>query len=89
MFLNKKQQKFKEALSGPAGEFLLASLLDLTGFYKQSFNENPYQTAFNEGKRSIALHIVQMLDLKEEDLRNLVRGYRSEMFNQDESTTGF
>ena len=89
MFINRKQAKFKEALSGPAGEFLLAALLDFTGFYKQSFNENPYLTAFNEGKRAVALNIIQMLDLTENDLRNLVRSYRSEMFAEDESTTGF
>lgn len=81
MFLNRKQQKFKEAMQGPAGEFLLASLLDFTGFYKQSFSENPYQTAFNEGKRAVALHIIQMLDIREEELRELVRGYRSELYS--------
>lgn len=83
-FINKKQQRFKEALSGPAGEFLLASLLDLTGFYKQSFSSDPYQTAFNEGKRSIALHIIQMLALTEEDMRQLVRGYREELYSSTE-----
>lgn len=83
-FLNRKQSTYKEALKSPAGEFLLASLLDFSGFYKQSFSSDPYQTAFNEGKRAVALHIIQMLDLKEEDLRNLVRGYRSEMYNDQE-----
>jgi hypothetical protein len=78
-FTNRKQKNYKQALTTPAGEYLLASLLDFSGFYRQSFSSDPYQTAFNEGKRSVALHLIQFLDLKEEDLRNLVRGYRTEM----------
>lgn len=83
-FLHKKTRMTREALSTPAGEFLLANLLDFTGFYKQSFSSDPYQTAFNEGKRSVALQLIQMLDLKEEDLRNLVRGYREDMYKSSE-----
>lgn len=89
MFINRKQQTYKQAFEGPAGEFLLASLLDFSGFYKQSFSSDPYQTAFNEGKRAVALHIIQLLDLKEEDLRNLVRGYRSELYQSNDEPTGF
>lgn len=85
-FLNRKQQKFKRVFAGGDGEYVLASLLDSTGFYKQSFSADPYQTAFNEGKRAIGLQIIQMLDLKEEDLRNLVRGYREELFKSAENT---
>ncbi len=82
-FLNKKQRQYKAAFAGTDGEFLLAALFDFTGFYKQSFSENPYTTAFNEGKRAVALHIIQMLDLKEEDIRELVRSYRTEMFSSE------
>jgi hypothetical protein len=78
-FISRKQAAYKQALSGPDGEYLLASLMDCTGFYKQSFSTDPYQTAFNEGKRAVALHIIQFLDIREEDLRNLVRGYRDEL----------
>lgn len=83
-FINRKQRTYKQALSGPVGEYLLASLLDFTGFYKQSFSADPYQTAFNEGKRAVALHLIQFLDMKEEDLRNLVRAYRGEMVDQND-----
>ena len=82
-FITRKTTTYRQALSDKDGQFLLASLLDFTGFYKQSFSSDPYQTAFNEGRRSVALHIIQMLDLKEEDLRNLVRDYRSEMFQSE------
>lgn len=85
IFLDRKRQKFNEALTGPAGDFLLASLFDFTGFYKQSFSTDPYQTAFNEGKRAVALHIISILDLKEEDIRTLVRGYREELFSSQEN----
>tara|TARA_R100001086_G_scaffold208894_1_gene124646 strand:- start:72 stop:338 length:267 start_codon:yes stop_codon:yes gene_type:complete len=80
-FLDRKQKRIKAAFSGPDGEFLLAALLDFSGFYKQSFSENPYQTAFNEGKRAIALHLIQMLALTEEDMRSLVRDYREGMYS--------
>jgi hypothetical protein len=82
-FITRKTTTYRQALSDGDGQFLLASLLDFTGFYKQSFSSDPYQTAFNEGKRAVALHIIQMMDLKEEDLRNLVRDYRSEMFTSE------
>lgn len=78
-FISRKTRAYQDALRQGDGQFLLASLLDFTGFYKQSFSSDPYQTAFNEGKRAVALHIIQMLDLKEQDLRDLVRGYRTEL----------
>jgi len=82
-FISRKTNSYRAALGDGDGQFLLAALLDFTGFYKQSFSSDPYQTAFNEGKRAVALHIIQMLDLREEDLRNLVRDYRSEMFQSE------
>lgn len=82
IFINRKQQKYKEAFNGPTGEFVLASLFDFTGFYKQSYVQgDPHITSFNEGKRAVALHILQLLALKEEDVRELVRSYREEMFS--------
>lgn len=81
-FIDRKQQKYKEIFNTDVGEFVLASLFDFSGFYKQSFvSGDPYLTSFNEGKRAVALHILQMLALKEEDIRNLVRSYREELFD--------
>lgn len=88
-FLNRKQQRFKETFSTNAGQATLASLLDFTGFYKQSFSTDPYQTAFNEGRRSVALEIIRHLDLREEDLRQLVRSYREELFAANDIDRGF
>lgn len=82
-FMNRKQQQYKQAFSSREGQFLLASLLDFSGFYRQSFSSDSHQTAFNEGKRAVALHIIQLLDLREEDLRNLVRDYRTELFQSE------
>jgi hypothetical protein len=86
-FLDRKQKRIKAAFNSPDGEFLLAALLDFSGFYKQSFSENPYQTAFNEGKRAIALHLIQMLALTEEDMRSLVRDYREGMYSSSEDNS--
>jgi hypothetical protein len=80
-FINSKHQRFKQGFTGKDGEYLLAALLDFSGFYRQSFSENPYQTAFNEGKRAVALHIIQMLALTEEDTRTLVQKYRSDVYS--------
>ena len=82
MFLNRKQAKYKEVFNNNSGEFVLASIFDFAGFYKQSFVAgDPNSTSFNEGKRAVALHILQLLALKEEEIRELVRSYRSEMFS--------
>lgn len=81
-FIDRKQQKYKEIFNSDVGEFVLASLFDFAGFYKQAFVPgDSHQTAFNEGKRAVALHILQMLALKEEDVRSLVRSYREELFD--------
>ena len=81
-FLSRKNTTYKQVLQSPDGKFLLAALLDFSGLYRQSFSTDPYQTAFNEGKRAVALHIIQQLEFKEEDIRDLIRDYRTDMFSQ-------
>lgn len=83
-FMIRKSGRFKQTFTGtPNGEAVLAALLDFCGMYKTGFVEgDAHKTAYNEGKRAVALHIIQMLDLREEEMRTLVRSYRTEMYDQ-------
>lgn len=55
---------YKTAFCGPEGELVLRDL-EARGFVNRSgFVEDPCRTAFNEGRRSLVLHIQHMLDEK-------------------------
>lgn len=47
--------------------------LEKAGYIKTStfVSNNPYQSAFNEGRRSLALQILALIDCSEEDLNKL------------------
>ena len=55
-------QAYVRAFAGEAGRLVLADL-SRQGFLRQtSFNPDPQRAAFNEGRRSLALYIRQMID---------------------------
>lgn len=87
-FFTRKHSAVKEALSTPAGEFLLGMLLDVGGLYKSSFSSDPYIMAFNEGRRSIALEIIKQLDLREDEVREYLRAYKTEQYASADETYG-
>lgn len=42
-------------MADPAGRRFMHRLLSRTGMYRSSFDENPHNTAFNEGSRNVGL----------------------------------
>jgi hypothetical protein len=72
--LKKRQELYKAVFNGPSGDKVLAELMKLCHFHSTSFNaENPYKTSFNEGQRSVVLHILNILKLDETKLLELIK----------------
>lgn len=55
----------------PEGHRALASLLSGCGLFKPILGADPQITAFNEGRRNVALDIVQFLSLKPEQFADI------------------
>lgn len=56
-----------------SGERVLADFHNYSGADKQSFVESPYQTAFNEGKRRMWLHVAKRLDMTDEEISRITK----------------
>jgi hypothetical protein len=55
-------QCYRRAFAGEAGGAVLADLEARAYVRATSFDPDPQRAAFNEGRRSLALHILRMLD---------------------------
>ena len=55
-------QAYVRAFAGEAGRLVLADLSRQGYLSETSFHPDPQRAAFNEGRRSLALHIRQMID---------------------------
>jgi len=55
-------QCYRRAFEGEAGKAVLEDIEARAHMRETSFSPDPQRTAFNEGKRSLALHIRRMLD---------------------------
>jgi len=68
----KVNASYKKAFSGPDGETVLKDLLVSTGFDTTTFvAHDPYSSAYNEGRRSIVLQILRMVDIDPKRYRQL------------------
>lgn len=66
---------YKEVFRTDRGKIVLQDLFDKCGLMKLSFfKDNPTVTAYNEGRRSIAVFIAGLLKLTTEDLDKLEKG---------------
>lgn len=59
---NTLQQCYLRVFEGEAGKAVLADIEARAYVRDTSFNPDPQRTAFNEGRRSLALHIRRMLE---------------------------
>ena len=55
-------QSYLRALSGPDGQAVLADLKVRAFADRSSFDPDGARMAFNEGRRSLLLHVLDMLD---------------------------
>lgn len=66
-------QHYHSVFESPQGKAVLHDLLAACGMFRTSQDSNPHTTAFNEGKRVIALHILDRMRLdKVEAIQHLL-----------------
>lgn len=54
-------QSYQAVFESEAGKLVLHDLLTASGTFSVSQRENPHTTAFNEGRRSVGLHLLARL----------------------------
>ncbi len=55
------QRQYARAFEGEAGQAVLADIEARAFVWESSFHSDPQRAAYNEGRRSLALHIRRML----------------------------
>lgn len=58
---------------GPNGQLVLKDLAMRCMAERRTFDADPYKTAFNEGRRSVYLEILQMRDVRLLDLQKTAK----------------
>lgn len=76
----KKYQAYKEFFTSDVGEEILTDLMKAAGFRNTSVGKDPYETYFNEGRRSIVLDIIATAKLTPKQINKLTK----KMHEQDE-----
>lgn len=66
-------QDYRDIFLSAAGERVLKDLLRAAGMLETSLGGTPQQTAFNEGRRSIGLHVLAQLRWSEPQLVKLAQ----------------
>lgn len=60
--------KYKRLFSTPDGKAVLRDILTRCGYDQSSFDKDPYKTARNEGRREVALDILNLLNMDIQDI---------------------
>lgn len=70
---NKSKSYKKLFKDNKEGEEVLADLLNFCGQYKSSHSPNdPYASAFNEGKRRVILRILNFIKMEEKEIQDII-----------------
>lgn len=67
----KRARDYRATFGTPEGERVLADLVDRNGIFRPTFEQDPYVTAFNEGRRNVLLDILKYLQVTPEQFRKL------------------
>ncbi len=71
-YLQRRRGDYQSTFIGTkAGERVLADLHSFCGADKQSFVSDPYQTANNEGRRRVWLHVAKCLSITDEQMARI------------------
>jgi hypothetical protein len=62
---------FKHAFSGPHGATAIKYLMNRYHFLGGTFNPEPNMMYFNEGERSVLVHILELVDIPLEAVRDI------------------
>jgi F0F1-type ATP synthase delta subunit len=73
-----KYQSYKKFFTDPDGEEVLSDLMRAANFNNISIGRDPYETYFNEGRRSIVLDIIQTAKLSPTQINRLTKKIEEE-----------
>ncbi len=76
-------QKFKRVFSGSEGEEVIKELMKKNFVLDSSFTSDPYRTAFNEGRRSLIMDILYILQIDEKKYFDLIEDSRDELLEDE------
>lgn len=80
MHVKRLARCYREVFGSDAGKIVLADLSKYCHVMKSTYGEDSH-TAFREGQRSVALRILQILEMNEREIMSLERDYNEqEMF---------
>lgn len=78
-----RAKHYHNVFSGASSEFVIQDLMKFCNYINSSFNEqypNSDVTIFNEGRRSVILYILSLLQVKEDRVREYLN---SEAYNNE------
>jgi len=79
--IKERKQTYVNTFETESGKKVLEDLEKRAFIHQPSFNVNPQQMAFNEGQRSIVLHIQNMMKIDIEATEKLYKAQQKESDN--------
>lgn len=67
----------------PAGASVLANLRDMVSLERSPFNSDPLRMAYQVGQQDVVKHIIQMIELTDEQIARLDQTVQTEMETED------
>lgn len=75
---NKKRIAYHEVFATSGGKILLKNLMITCGLYRVGISGDPLANAYNEGRRSVVIDILKVLNLTEEEVSQKVNELNEE-----------
>lgn len=73
---------YREVFDAPAGRIVLLDLMRAGGVLSVSLGQTPQETAWNDGRRSLVLHVLQQLRMQEAEMLRLATQKEPSAFDQ-------
>ena len=77
-YLDKRKEKYelllayKEVFGSERGQKVLLDMMKTFHFFSSSMSENPEETAFKEGERSVVLRILRSIEQDPSEIKKLM-----------------
>lgn len=74
----KKYRSYREFFTSEQGEDILTDLMKACHYHTPVIGQDPYETYYNEGKRSVLLQILQTAKMTNKDIKRLTDKMKKE-----------
>lgn len=76
-------QRYKKVFGSPDGEEIIKDLIKSCGILNPMFSNDPIVMSYNEGRRSVVLDMINLLDFDEKRIYDLTRQVQKERNNDN------